>query len=183
MNLNAIENSKQEDYASNGRRGFMKMVGAVLGAGIAVAAPAQAIAAMDTSVFVTPAPFDDAKMRGEYDQQMLVRLCQSVGLLHVWYHANKDRIHFDGGGQGLDLEDLMFEASESARAVAKSAGAAANWDYVAKRGMSPRQRKLLLHFDAMTESAQQFVVDLAEQNARVFPRQRPKLSLVAGGAA
>ncbi|MFK3741448.1 hypothetical protein [Massilia sp. TN1-12] len=50
-------------------------------------------------------------------------------------------------------------------------------------GLTPQQRALLSYFGEMTESAQGFLVEMAAHNARVFPRQRPKLRVVAGGAA
>lgn len=50
-------------------------------------------------------------------------------------------------------------------------------------GLTPQQRALLGYFGSMTESAQDFLVSVAENNARLFPRQRPKLRVVAGGAA
>lgn len=50
-------------------------------------------------------------------------------------------------------------------------------------GLTPQQRMLLAHFDKMTEAAQGFIVELAAHNARVFPKARPQLRMIAGGAA
>lgn len=50
-------------------------------------------------------------------------------------------------------------------------------------GLTPQQRALLSYFGEMTESAQGFLVEMAAHNARVFPRQRPKLRVVSGGEA
>ena len=49
--------------------------------------------------------------------------------------------------------------------------------------LSSRQHQLLKFFGSMTDSAQEFIVSMAEHNARAFPRQRPKLRVIAGGAA
>lgn len=48
-------------------------------------------------------------------------------------------------------------------------------------GLTPQQRALLSYFGEMTEMAQGVLIDMAAYNARVFPRQRPKLRVVAGG--
>jgi hypothetical protein len=50
-------------------------------------------------------------------------------------------------------------------------------------GLTPAQRQLLGYFNSMTASAQTFVLDLAQNNARVFPRQRPKLRVIGGRSA
>jgi len=50
-------------------------------------------------------------------------------------------------------------------------------------GLTPQQRQLLSNFGKMNNMAQQFLLDFAANNARVFPRQRPKLRVVAGGQA
>lgn len=49
--------------------------------------------------------------------------------------------------------------------------------------LTQRQRQLLSYLSQMTDSAQDFILGAAEYNARAFPRQRPKLRLVAGGSA
>lgn len=50
-------------------------------------------------------------------------------------------------------------------------------------GLTPRQRQLLNYFNNLDDVAQKFMIDAAEQYIRLFPRQRPQLKLVAGGAA
>ena len=50
-------------------------------------------------------------------------------------------------------------------------------------GLTERQRELLSHFNNLDDDAQKFIVDSAARYAISFPRQRPQLKLVAGGAA
>jgi hypothetical protein len=50
-------------------------------------------------------------------------------------------------------------------------------------GLTQLQRQLLNYFNNLDDTAQAFMVAAAENYTRLFPRQRPQLKLVAGGAA
>ncbi|MFK3741449.1 hypothetical protein [Massilia sp. TN1-12] len=49
--------------------------------------------------------------------------------------------------------------------------------------LTQEQRQILAHFNAMSDEAQRIMIGMAESIARGSPRSRPKLRLVAGGAA
>jgi hypothetical protein len=55
-------------------------------------------------------------------------------------------------------------------------------DATQANALSPAQRELLAYFDQMDDTSREFILNCAANNARVFPRQRPKLRLVARGA-
>ena len=50
-------------------------------------------------------------------------------------------------------------------------------------GLTARQRQLLNYFDQIDDDTQIFMLKAAERYTVSFPRQRPQLKLVAGGAA
>jgi hypothetical protein len=50
-------------------------------------------------------------------------------------------------------------------------------------GLTQEQRQLLSYFSNMDDTSRQFILDCAASNARVFPRQRPKLRVIGGRAA
>lgn len=54
---------------------------------------------------------------------------------------------------------------------------------VGASNLPPAQRQLLSFFNSMNADAQEFIVRVAENHARVFPRERPQLRMIAGGAA
>lgn len=49
--------------------------------------------------------------------------------------------------------------------------------------LTPAQREILAHFDAMTEEAQHSVTMMLASVAKYNPRQRPKLRVVGGRVA
>lgn len=51
------------------------------------------------------------------------------------------------------------------------------------RNLTQEQQQILAHFNAMSDDAQRIMIGMAESIARGSPRSRPKLRLVAGGAA
>lgn len=59
----------------------------------------------------------------------------------------------------------------------------ANDNTTSGSGLTPQQRMLLDCFGKMSDTAQQFILDCAANNARAFPRQRPKLRVIGGRAA
>ncbi len=50
-------------------------------------------------------------------------------------------------------------------------------------GLTQRQRELLSYFNNLDDDAQECLVATAKRYTSSFPRQRPQLKLVAGGAA
>jgi hypothetical protein len=54
---------------------------------------------------------------------------------------------------------------------------------VASAQLTARQRQLLDYFNSINDEAQDFIVNVAKRYTTSFPRQRPALRVVIGGAA
>jgi hypothetical protein len=198
--MNTSANEAKNQQVSSGRRGLMKKISAAAMAAVTMTAAT----AQESVAIARPAPasgkvFDEST----YSQETAAHLCLMGALLREFVGANEDRIRAVAPDLAADLFDIAFEASASARQLTKAAGIRLDANYIAQRAaayrssaasgaakaaqagkaVTPQQRALLAYFNAMSDVAQDFVVAVAANNARVFPRQRPKLRVVAGGQA
>jgi hypothetical protein len=58
-----------------------------------------------------------------------------------------------------------------------------NNDTQSNDGLSAQQRELLANFSNMSQTARDTFFAMSREFARILPRNRPQLKLVAGGAA
>lgn len=192
MKRTTTEAKDQQMVVPAGRRGFLRRAGAtalaaIAAAGVPVEASATAsVAVKDANGFVQSAPIDPVQQLADYNMAILSHLCLASELMREWYLANEQ--HMEGAARAsfIELHDLTSETRSSARTVARTAGIEIDMAYIAKRradfdlvanavpampgNLTAQQRQLLNSFNNMKDSAQQTLVDVAEEWAESLPR-------------